>query len=1705
MRKAISSITVIIIFINLLFSNILFAAEGPSQPEAAQFEPIDTSDMVDIYSGNFNYNIPIMEVPGPEGNWPISMSYHAGIGPNTEATWVGLGWTLNPGSINRFMNGYPDDYWGGSVRSHFYAEKQKGWGISIGVSYGPVGMNMTYDSYTGKSGLNASLGLSAAIQSVTGIPLSLGPLGFDISVGTSGISIGLAYSSMGSNGIGASLGINANIGTNGKTSFSASAGIGGKGASNSITLSEGGNLSTSIGLMGCSFSTGSNGGARYSVGGIGYQSQSSNTSKGNLKTSGFSFPIPTPIPGLYFSFSYSEWEWWLDEWYGETAIGCIQQLGYENYNLDEIWTSNSNNVINQAVIYNENINYASTSTLSSNSFSVPKMERSMINYSVEKNMILSSEDNYVVAAQGLSGIFRPFFEYNYTIYDIDGDDNETGYYTSDTDKNIGENIVFRFEGDQGGNFISLSNFGSFDNDYQEINSNNGSKKIKPAIDLERGTLLGFEITAEDGKKYEFYQPVFSHYEYSVKYHDREDDDTQMSENFMCTPYATSWMLTGVKGPDYVDRGTAGFTEDDWGLWVKFNYSETGLIPHRTPHWDPSEEDETYIVDAVRDKNESATEGIKEKVYLSSIETASHIAEFSTNINSTSGSVERYDMKPTKLKKDMSVGACSWTGEDPVTIIFPFDKSALSDFDLTNVSFDVFYNSWGVPYSGTNMQGEQEWYQDWVENFIVEKNNINLSAVNDPVDGDNSFSIYLGGVHNSPVASPLPSPDDIMLYSYIDQVTMKLEPLPSLYQNNKSKKLDKIIVKNKAYANEIIEGIEFDYDYSMQHGAPNATTGKLTLKSITKLGENESPTLPPTLFSYDFNPIWREHTWDFWGGYTSEGTREYHLNSMIKATADQDASAWNLTGIITAFGSKIHIDYESDYITKIGGDDENMLSLFTPWTYVPYYYNFPNGTHNWMPLLSERIRDCYDSYFQTYNSDMPATISYFMLVADHDLVGKQTGVQMTGYDNDKVYFDTSLDFTRIGSGYHSGLNQSEYWWDPYLEEVCMEDNVIYPFLFSIAPNFMYGGGHRVKSVSIYSNGSKKSTNYSYSNGYIPCMPSMAFAALDFHRRSGNFTSDYGVDADDRNYQPEKALFNYRYNLIGPSPAVGYDSVEIYESDETGSIINGKTIHQYWTSNDLPFKDCIETENENVNGSIDYQAFIDDTGKLGRLKSITIQGLKPGTNGTSNEDFYTIKKDEINYNYSNELATSERKVILNGNNVTTENPLGLTQQKYTTKFEDEDTKYIDHIKENIFTTCTTSSMYIYDIENGDYNNATGTITTSMSNIGFDAKSGGVLVTENIGSKGERTISEMKPAHWYYEAMDYKNMLTQSAASIGYSIPSTQTSDYWTLQSNGSAKNYITGANITTWSNQFVIDGSYAETAWRQKDMYQFIGDNANFDMFSAWTTSDPGNFIQSNGEDIWKRTSNITSYDRFNHPIEEIGIDGVSTSAIYGYGDALPVAIATNSKNSEIDYCSFESGDLTGNNVSWSYGTNGTGTWEVTQEEYHNGVNAIKYTKTDDVWAGCYMDAPYIVVVPGESYTISAWYKCDVDRNAWINWRDVINAASYDKTQAGTGEWELIEHTYTAPAGCTQLKVYLYGHSGSANTPIYYDDVRVHPTDANMSTYTYDPLTWKVTSITDVNNVSSYYEYDDVGRLDIIRDQDRNIITKHNYMYARPMSE
>lgn len=76
------------------------------------------------------------------------------------------------------------------------------------------------------------------------------------------------------------------------------------------------------------------------------------------------------------------------------------------------------------------------------------------------------------------------------------------------------------------------------------------------------------------------------------------------------------------------------------------------------------------------------------------------------------------------------------------------------------------------------------------------------------------------------------------------------------------------------------------------------------------------------------------------------------------------------------------------------------------------------------------------------------------------------------------------------------------------------------------------------------------------------------------------------------------------------------------------------------------------------------------------------------------------------------------------------------------------------------------------------------------------------------------------------------------------------------------------------------------------------------------------------------------------------------------------------------------------------------------------------------------------------------------------------------------WQRIEQPFTIPTTASNLKLKLV-NTGTLDA--YYDDIRIFPTDGQMKTYVYDPITLRLTATLDENNYATFYEYDEEGKL------------------------
>lgn len=199
---------------------------GPSQPEFQGFAPISTSSLIDPFSGDFSYNVPILDIDG----YPLNLVYHSTSNMEEEASWVGYGWNINVGTLNRSVRGLPDDMNGAEIK-HYQNMKDrlnKSSGISltpsisasfaandkVGITTGlqaTLGYTEEEDNYVGYSvgyslglgvyanvnigplGLGGNAGVSATVHSSAGATIT--PYaGFSVGLEKDGISVGLGVS-----------------------------------------------------------------------------------------------------------------------------------------------------------------------------------------------------------------------------------------------------------------------------------------------------------------------------------------------------------------------------------------------------------------------------------------------------------------------------------------------------------------------------------------------------------------------------------------------------------------------------------------------------------------------------------------------------------------------------------------------------------------------------------------------------------------------------------------------------------------------------------------------------------------------------------------------------------------------------------------------------------------------------------------------------------------------------------------------------------------------------------------------------------------------------------------------------------------------------------------------------------------------------------------------------------------------------------------------------------------------------------------------------------------------------------------------------------------------------------------------------------------------------------------------------------------------
>jgi hypothetical protein len=154
---------------------------GPTQPEMQAFHSVNANNMVDLFSGDFSYNIPLLDV----GGYPVNLSYRSGISMDQESSWVGLGWNVNPGSITRNLRGLPDDFNGNDSVKKVTGIKQNKTiggtlsgdmeldGLPLNVSASLGVFNNNYKGWGLETGVNATINSGVGTKGILSGGLSL--------------------------------------------------------------------------------------------------------------------------------------------------------------------------------------------------------------------------------------------------------------------------------------------------------------------------------------------------------------------------------------------------------------------------------------------------------------------------------------------------------------------------------------------------------------------------------------------------------------------------------------------------------------------------------------------------------------------------------------------------------------------------------------------------------------------------------------------------------------------------------------------------------------------------------------------------------------------------------------------------------------------------------------------------------------------------------------------------------------------------------------------------------------------------------------------------------------------------------------------------------------------------------------------------------------------------------------------------------------------------------------------------------------------------------------------------------------------------------------------------------------------------------------------------------------------------------------------
>ena len=257
--------------------------------------------------------------------------------------------------------------------------------------------------------------------------------------------------------------------------------------------------------------------------------------------------------------------------------------------------------------------------------------------------------------------------------------------------------------------------------------------------------------------------------------------------------------------------------------------------------------------------------------------------------------------------------------------------------------------------------------------------------------------------------------------------------------------------------------------------------------------------------------------------------------------------------------------------------------------------------------------------------------------------------------------------------------------------------------------------------------------------------------------------------------------------------------------------------------------------------------------------------------------------------------------------------------------------------------------------------------------------------------------------------------------------------------------------------------------------------------------------------------FTNYDALGNVVDALKEGFMKSSYLWNAAGLVPIAEVQNAASTEVFHDDFEDANKWDGVISYD------------KKMAHTGhVGGVLVAPTPGATTSSYGATGVTVTLAApKQYIFSGWvYTEGPQASLWLFKNTPTDAANRNYTADSSpasvtnesvapanqqvGRWIYLEQQVLVPPGTTQLTVRLTGKCGPSNTPgnghVWFDNIRLYPADAQIISYTNDPLIG-VTSISDVNSLPTYYEYDGLQRLHTVRDSQGNILKSTEYNFKR----